>query len=220
MKTIATSFCFIGSLLLSPHLSAEIVSINFPGNAGAAGTLTADDEAGVNPVMNWNNVTTSGQNLINSAGEGSAIRVVYTVRGWSNSLLEAEDAESRLMKGYLDIGGTNTTTITLQNLDPARSYRIYLYSDGENSNVDEPLSRTGTFELSDVSTGVTDTAGEQFRGTFHRVYPGTTGEGNFTDFTVSGSASYEILAKGTAADIDNVYRAPLNAIQIVEVSND
>lgn len=218
MKTIP-AILSIPALLVNFALisAANTVSVNFPGNAGANGTLAAADVAGVVPVANWNNSTASGMALVDSSGQASPVRVNYTVGGWSNQFVTATSANHRLMKGYLDIGQA-TATIQLTNLDPAQTYKIYIYSDGENSASGVPVSRTGGFTINGTVTGITDTAGEHFEGTFKEVYPGTTGEGNHTVVTVTGSSSYTISAAGSAADAtDNVYRAPVNALQIVSV---
>ena len=204
-------------LILATPLWAETVSINFPGNAGADGTVAPNDTAGVVESPNWNNITQPATALVDSSGNATPITIAFTVGGWSNNLIENTTPNHRLMTGYLDIGGTTAATVTLNQLDPSKTYRIYIYSDGENTNQNAPVSRTGTFTVGSTATGITDTAGEQFEGTFKRVFPGTTGEGNYSEFTVTGAASYSIVARATAADgVDNVFRAPINAIQIVE----
>lgn len=219
MKTFFAAFGFtfvLGSLVLSSE--AATVSVNFPGNAGANGTLAATDVTGAATAVNWNNSTASGMALVDSTGAASAIKLTYSVGGWSNQFVTGTTPGHRLMKGYLDIGQA-ASTVKIDNLDPSTTYKIYLYSDGENSAAGAPVSRTGTFTVNGTATGITDTAGEQFEGTFTQVYPGTTGEGNYTVVTVTGSSSYTISAQGTAADAtDNVYRAPLNALQIVSVN--
>ncbi|MCW1887457.1 hypothetical protein OKA04_22165 [Luteolibacter flavescens] len=211
-----SAFLALACALVIPAGGA-VVSINFVGNAGANGSLAATDTAGVVAATHWNNVTQSGVALVDGTGAASAITATFTVGGWSSGIVTTETADKRMMKGYLDVGGGNTT-VTLNNLNPALTYRIYLYSDGENTYVDAPVARTGTFTIGTVATGITDAPGEQFEGTFRRVYPGTTGEGNYTVVTVTGSASYVIQARGTAADAtDNVFRAPINGIQIETV---
>lgn len=195
---------------------AATVSVNFAGNAGANGSLASSDVAGALAVSNWNNAT-SGAALVDSTGSASNITVTYTVGGWSNQYVGTTTADQHLMKGYLDISGT-LATVTLNNLNPALTYQVYLYSDGENTSNGTPVARTGTFTLGGVSTGITDSAGAQFSGAYTPVAAGTTGAGNYTVFTISGSSSYNITAQGTAADaIDNVFRAPINALQITAV---
>ncbi|GAA5481447.1 hypothetical protein [Haloferula sargassicola] len=206
------------SLLGLPAM-AETVSVNFVGNAGAGGSVAAGDTAGVAPAAHWNDVTTSGSALVDDSGAASPITVTFSVGGWANPENGGDSPDARLMKGYLDIGGPGATTVTLNGLDPAKTYRVYLYSDGQNASFGEPVSRTGTFVLGGITTGITDTAGEQFEGAYQRVYPGTTGEGNYTDVNLTGSASYSISIRGSAADgLDNLFRAPLNALQIVAVA--
>lgn len=206
----------LAGLALSAVAEAAVVSINFTGNAGANGSLSASDVAGALPVSNWNNATSGGA-LVDSTGAASTITVTYSVGGWSNQYVGTATANERLMKGYLDISGT-TSTITLNNLSAAQTYQIYLYSDGENTSSGTPAARTGTFTINGIATGISDVAGAQFAGTFTPVTAGTTGAGNYTIVTVTGSTSYAISAQGTVADaIDNVYRAPLNGLQVVSV---
>ncbi|MDB6078986.1 MAG: hypothetical protein JWO82_2733 [Akkermansiaceae bacterium] len=206
----------LAGLALSAAASAALVSINFTGNAGANGSLSASDVAGALPAANWNNAT-SGSALVDSTGAASALTVTYNIGGWSNQFVGATTANERLMKGYLDIN-QNTATLTLNNLSASQTYQIYLYSDGENTSAAVPAVRTGTFTIGGVATGITDLAGAQFSGAFTPVTAGTTGAGNYTVFTVTGSTSYTISAQGTAADaIDNVFRAPINGLQVVSV---
>ena len=204
---------------LSFSATAETVSVNFVGSAGANGSLAPGDEAGASPATHWNNVTVSGAALVDATGAATGITVTFGAGGWMNTLNTGDSPNQRLMRGYLDIGGQAVTTVTLNGLDAAKTYRIFLYADGENTFDAEPVSRTGTYTVGGTATGITDTAGEQFEGTFQSVFPGTTGEGNYTSAVVSGAASYAISIRGTAADgIDGVYRSPLNALQVVEVT--
>ncbi|MBB5350239.1 hypothetical protein HNR46_000463 [Haloferula luteola] len=207
-------------LLAGLSLAADTVSINFVGTAGDRGTLAPAESAGIIPATHWNNVTASGTALIDNLGNTSAITVTYATGSWLNELNPGTTPDEKMMRGYLDIGGTAVTSILLDHLDPQATYQLYLYSDGENTAVGEPVSRTGAFEVAGTSTGITDTAGEQFEGNFITVYPGTTGEGNATCVEIHGAARYTLSIRGFAADgIDQVYRAPLNGLQIVRIGD-
>ena len=221
---IKPTYLFIAAGLLSP-LQAAVVSINFGSNQ-TNGSLAPATAAGAYSAANWNNVSADGATLVDSTGASTSV----TVNGasgfpgsWGNGKITANTGGEQLYKGYLDIQGT-ATSLVIGGLSATTIYQIYVYSNGENNSNGLAQSRTGTFTLGGVSTGITDgRTGEvesTFNGSYNLVPAGTTAEGNYTIFTVTGATSYTLTAQGTFAEPgrgDPYLRSPINGIQIVSV---
>jgi hypothetical protein len=131
------------------------------------------------------------------------------------------------MKGYLDTTNTSTTTVTVSDI-PAEfgQYDVYVYIDG-----DATAGRAGNYTISSADgtrmATVSDTANWPVAaggGAFTRANenahdvsttPGFT-SGNFLVFTGMDDPSFTLTAQGSLAGASPP-RAPINAIQIVQV---
>ena len=138
--------------LLAAGVQAEVISLNFVGNAGAAGTLASTDIAGLTGsetgstvgntmVSNWNNLT--GAN--NSAGVGGltdssgavldGVSVAWSGAQWAWSLPNTTGGantsdNTKMMKGLIDSNGE--ISMTLSGLTPVSgSYSVIVYVDGD-----------------------------------------------------------------------------------------
>lgn len=221
---IKPTYLFIAAGLLSP-LHAAVVSINFGSNQ-QNGNLAPTTVAGAYSAANWNNVSGNGATLIDSTGVNTSVTFSSGSfpGSWGNGNLAGNNGGEQLYKGYLDIAG-DLATFQIGGLVATEIYQIYVYSNGENNFVGVPQTRTGTFTLGGLSTGITDghpnNVESTFDGSYNLVPAGSTAEGNYTIFTVTGATSYTLTAQGTYAEpglgADSLFRSPLNGIQIVSV---
>ena len=204
----------LGVAVLTPA-AASTISVNIVGGAGGNGTLAPTDLAGASPAINWNNVNNTagvdntGTSLFDADGVVTTVSISWTMIGTWAIDTGTSTPDQVLYNGYLDNFG-DTRTVSLTGLDPATTYEVYVYSDGDNGD----NTRTGFFSMGGVTTGITDVPGN-FSGSYVEVAPGATTAGNYTVFTVSGSSSYDLDFQGSAAD--DLPRAALNGIQIVPV---
>ena len=208
------SLKILGALAcLTPVTHAVTVSGNIVGLADTSGMLSTSDVAGVVPVSNWNNIPNSGNDistgpLLDSSGNATTISASWISIGpWAMST--GSGGNFSLYNGYLDNFG-DIRTVTFAGLDAATTYEIYIYTDGAN----ETNLRHAYFTMEGVTTTVIDEPGD-FSGTFVEVPAGTSGAGNYTMFTVSGSTSYNLDFQGDITD--DLPRAALNGFQIVSV---
>lgn len=199
-------------------LSAEasVVSINFSNNAD--GNLDPSDTAGVYAASYWNNVSSSTSGLIDETGAATSIGVSFSGVGfWYDGAVSTSTPDGKLFRRYMDIQ-QSPVEFTLSGFDPQQTYQIYVYSDGDNTNVGTPVTRGSFFSIGDQEVTILDEAGVNFSGSFVEVPVGSDASGNYTVFTVSGLDSYVLTGMGLLLDSnDGYYRAPLSAIQIVAV---
>jgi len=132
---------------------------------------------------------------------------------WSVSTGTPADANARLMNGYLDTHTTSTTTVTLSNV-PYPVYDVVVYFDGDGNG------RSGAYRVTD---GAADVLKSPLLDNWN--WPITTGGGIFTlaDSGQAGDYAYfrrftnpSATITATTRGID--FRAPLNAVQIVQIS--
>ncbi len=193
------------------------VSIDFVGTDTAMG---ASESAGVIAKTNWNNATggasTAALSLLNETGAASGATATWRSDNvYSTPIVEGRGSV-RMMKGYLDTGHGNATTVTVSGLPAASNgYDIYVYSDGNNG----PTTRSGSYSLS--GTGITtttisatDAANRNFSGTFVQA---NGSAGNYVKFTINATAFTLTAVPGAASD--NTPRAAVNGIQIIPSSS-
>ncbi len=193
---------------------AHTVSIDFVGN-GTPMALT--ETAGVIPKTNWNSATgnshPSALALADETGALNGAVVTWTGdAGWSTPIVDAA-GNARMMKGYLDAGGTSHSTVTVSGLPvSATGYDVYVYTDGDNGSNTRSTSYVLTPSGSAGTTiTATDTAGTNFNGTFS---PAANSSGNYVKFASISATSFTLVSTpGTASD--GTLRAPVNGIQIV-----
>lgn len=192
--------------------SAYTISIDF---VGRGTSMAASETAGVVAKSNWNDA-------VGSAGSGLALRdetgvISGATVSWTSSpvwsLGIADNAgNSRMMNGYLDTVGQNTSVNVSGLLASSAGYDIYVYADGDNGGA----TRTGTYQLSGsgiatTSFNLTDAASANFNGTFTK---GTNATGNYVLFSSVYAPAFTLTAiPGQASD--GTQRAPVNGIQVV-----
>jgi hypothetical protein len=196
---------------------SDVISINFVG----PGTAMASTEvAGVVAKSNWNNATgstsTNSLSLFNESGNATSGTVIWKSDNvWSLPITD-QPGNARMMKGYLDTGSGNTTTVTVDGL-PANSngYNIYVYADGDNGSA----TRSATYEINGpgLTTPIvhlTDPPNANFSNAFTQA---NNSSGNYVLFTNVNASSFTISAiPGATSDRP---RAPVNGIQIVPLGS-
>ena len=150
LTVILTSVC---SSLACAQSGQGAISINFVGRGTA---MAASETAGVIPMNNWNNATaaksTSALNLTDDTGTATGANATWTSDNiWSTAIVD-QAGNNRMMKGYLDTGSGNPSSVTVSGLQSGLAYQVYVYADGDNFSA----SRTGTYQIS--GTGITTTS--------------------------------------------------------------
>lgn len=256
-----------GCVAASLGLSAQTVSVNFV-DAPGVDDLFPEEKAG-NPEVfgsfaaNWNN--TSGVSgtiteLQTHAGAVTGIELDWTCNNLWRLPASIEngdnlgaiwgspgdgEANTKMMRGYLDTTDTSTTTIDVRGLAAVfpNGYRVALYFDGDNGGA----WRTGRYSILSGSTVLWTGTGEDSENvTFNGGYidpapaiqnanpngifqvPLTPGAGNVEwpqetnngegNFFLSSELSGDVI-KITATP-GNAQRAPLNAIQFIAADDD
>ncbi|HEX2746688.1 MAG TPA: hypothetical protein VHM91_01720 [Verrucomicrobiales bacterium] len=165
---------------VSAAQATTVISVNFVGNAGAAGTMASTDVAGLpnaqSPVPgvntfvpNWNNApgnSTSGSmpGLVNSAGSATVAGVSWTsdLGGWSlaDTASGANATANRtMMKGYLDAATAGSVTVSgLTGGDFGNPYTVIVYFDGDNGG----SWRVGSYTLGSTTLSGEDSEGVNF----------------------------------------------------------
>jgi hypothetical protein len=198
----------------------SVTSINFVGGGpnGIPAAMGPAEAAGFLSMAHWNNAANSIGSLSplqNDLGALSGAFITWTCDNtWSTAIPDVA-GNNRMMKGYLDTGHVNPTTVQVGGLPAAitvHGYDVYVYVDGGYT----PATRTGVYSIGSTAFSLTDPGGVDFSGTFLRAdnSVGNYSVGNYLVFTgVTGSGFTLTATPGPAAD--GIQRAPLNAIQIV-----
>ena len=223
--------------LLTCFTPQAALAVNLGLNFGATdpsaeeSSLLPDEIAGVVPQANWNNLEgasgslTSG--LVLSDGSASGASVTWagpnTWRSGANNTFPAGPNE-KLLSGYLDSNDTTEggVMITVDNIDaalraPAYDVYVYFVSDsgadrGGAYTIDDgsgPIVKYGS-TMDDPSSYIEDPGTDvdnSLDGTYLR-FSGLTGD----SFTLTSDATLT-----TPPGMDNGFRAPANAIQIVGI---
>ena len=71
--------------------------------------------------------------LVDETGTATTANVSWTADNIWNIPIIDQPGNSRMMKGYLDTGNADPTTITVAGLDPG-TYDIFVYVDGDNAS--------------------------------------------------------------------------------------
>jgi hypothetical protein len=189
------------------------LSINFVGQATA---MAPTETAGVIPKSNWNDALGNSRATPLALCDESGT-VNGTVLTWSSDNPWSTDisdlpGDYRMMRGYLDTGGGNPTTINVSGLMSCPTgYDIYVYFDGDNASA----TRTATYSISGpgiTTTAITafDNANTEFNGSFTQA---SASAGNYVKFTAIHATSFSLTAQPNPSD--PIPRAPVNAIQII-----
>jgi hypothetical protein len=193
--------------------TARAVSISFVGNGTA---MASSESAGVIAKTNWNNApgnTNTSLALVDETGTQNGATLSYTADNpWAVPITDTA-GNFRMMRGYLDTGNQNPSTITVSGL-PASStgYDIYVYADGDNASTN--CTRTYTISGSGFNTSITatDAANTNFSGTFTQA---SNSNGNYVKFTGIQATAFTLTATPVSASGGGALRAPVNGIQIV-----
>jgi hypothetical protein len=194
--------------------SSNVVSIDFVG----LGVLMGSSEvAGVVAKNNWNNAggasSSSPLALVDETGTITNETIAWTSDDvWGQSIAD-QPGNVRMMKGYLDNGFQDTTTVTVSGLpsDP-NGFNVYVYAQGSTNN----STNTGIYQIS--GTGITTssvalTYNSNFNGTFTRA-TASSPIGNYVVFTIPNVSGFTLSAIPSTSST-SYKRAPLNGIQIV-----
>jgi hypothetical protein len=192
------------------------LSIDF---VGSGTPMDPAETAGVVSKANWNGVNGNSNStpfsLVDENGMPTGASVVWTSdNNWATPIINSA-GNARMMKGYLDTGGGNPTTITVSGLAAsAGGYDVYVYLDADNSS----LSKTATYTISGsgvttTSVTATDPPNTNFSGTFQRA---NNSAGNYVKFTITATSFTITATPGQASD--SRPRAPVNGIQVVPSS--
>ncbi len=191
-----------------------VISVDFVGS----GTPMAPSEtAGIVSRGNWNiatgNASSAPLNLIDQTGSATGTTLSWTSDNvWSLPIADSP-GNFRMMRGYIDNGAGNATTITASGIAPG-VYDVYVYTDGDNGST----ARTGIYNLSPTAIYVpivnaTDPANVNFSGTFAQA---NNSNGNYVLFSgvQFGSSMYGPPGFTLTATPDGASRAPVNGLQI------
>ena len=191
------------------------ISIQFVGNGVA---MASSEVAGVLPLSNWNNAegasSGSPMSLTDSTGNATTATVSWRADDtWLESIAD-QPGDVRMMRGYLDNGAQDTTTVNVSGLPGSGSgYNVYVYAEGSTNG-----SNTGIYQISGAgitttSTNLTYTS--EFNGTFTQA---NNSAGNYVVFTIPTVTAFTLSAIPSTAS--SIYeRAPLNGIQIVPIGS-
>jgi hypothetical protein len=198
--------------------SGNAISINFVGTDVA---MSSSELAGIVPKTNWNQATgakgSSPLALVDETGTTSTATVTWTSDDvWAESIAD-QSGNVRMMKGYLDNGNQDTTTVTVSGLpsDP-NGYNVYVYADGASNN----STNTGIYQISGnliTTSSTTLTYNSEFTGTFAQA-TSSSPIGNYVLFTIPNVSGFTLSAIPSTAST-GFERAPVNAIQIVPLGS-
>jgi hypothetical protein len=155
--------------------------------------------------------SSSGLSVVSAQGQATSASVTWTSYNPWNLPITDVAGNNRMMRGYLDNGNGNPSTITFSGIIPG-AYNIYVYTDGDNAGI----TRNGIYQISGsgvtaTSVSATDPANTNFSGTFVQA---KNSNGNYVLFSGATISSGLKLTTTPGATTD-VPRAPVNAIQII-----
>src|SRR5215470_12829908 len=208
-----------GTNLAAQGATATVLSVQFVGSGTPMGSA---EVAGVVAKNNWNNARGARNStplaLADETGIATSASITWTSDdAWYSSSVPDQAGNLRMMRGYLDNGQMNTTTVTLSGL-PANSngYSVYVYANGASNN----SSNTGIYQISGAgitTTSATLTYNSNFSGTFTQA-TASNPIGNYVVLTIPNVSSFTLSAIPSTAS-NGYKRAPVNGIQIVPISS-
>jgi hypothetical protein len=195
--------------------SASAISIDFVGFGTTP--MGSSEVAGVVALSNWNDVTgaksSSPLALVDQNGNPITATVSWTSDDVWDSPIQDQAGNFRMMKGYLDNGNLNTTTVTVSGLPAnANGYAVYVYAEGGANN----SSNTGIYQISGAgitTTSATLTYNSNFNGTFTQATVSSP-VGNYVVLTIPNVSGFTLSAIPSTASTP-YKRAPVNGIQVV-----
>lgn len=237
LRSCALTLCFavtaVGSDGQEPVREPEAIGINFEGGGGwsifrrsagirvPARPLRLDQVAGLVPQKNWNNAAGSVRSagygripIIDAKGAVTGVTLSYEAAGTYNVGFQGEEeGDYVMMDGYLDNENDTTITVELSGI-PYRDYFVVVYHDGGNAD----MVRWGKYTMTDgrgLSRSVisTDLGDLGFTGRYQSSWDCYSWFG-----MIRGETALKIEATGFKST-DRALRAPLNGLQIVDVTN-
>ena len=199
-----------------------VISIDFTKNH----PMAPGEKAGVEEAANWNSATDQAGTLsplVDSEGKKVEAGVEWAggQASWSNSEIQDEPGNARMMKDYLDCNPQTPTTVTLAGLGKVfggKSYDLIVYTDGQNGGA----ARVTEFQIGDQILCAKDNGSSSFHGDYEEAPPASTGEeaqfGNFVRFRKSTKDSVTLEVRAGLSK-DPWPRGPLCGIQIVPAQN-
>jgi hypothetical protein len=196
--------------------------------------LAPDEEAGVVPQKNWNNIDVPSQyvgnfslaqeNLTDNNGTVTPAKIEYQGAGLFWVKIEDNGGDFRLMRGYLDIYETPKRQVVSNLPEPFAShpYDVIVYIQGWS----EGCHTWGKYTIGEKSILFDDFVFGGEHGEWNTDFNGTwdssstSGYGNYTVFPNVSGSSFTLEAVGDHSTHPTLggehdRRAPINAIQIV-----
>jgi Domain of unknown function (DUF1929)/PKD domain len=194
--------------------SSNVISVDF---VGSDIPMASSEVAGVVAKSSWNDASGASSSvplaLVDETGTPTNVAVSWTSDNvWEQTITDAP-GNVRMMKGYLDNGFGDTTTVTVTGLpsDP-NGFKIYVYADGSISSG----SDTGIYQVSGpgiTTSSVSLTYKSNFLGTFAQA-TASSPVGNYLVLTIPNVSGFTLSAIPSTAT-SGYQRAALNGIQIV-----
>lgn len=179
--------------------------------------MGSTEQAGVVPESNWNDATGAVSNstlaLVDSTGAATTATVTWRADDvWDSPITDAA-GNVRMMKGYLDNGNADTTTVSVSGLPGSTGgYSVYVYVQGTSSGT----TNSGIYQISGAgitTSSVTLTYNSNFSGTFTQA-TASSAIGNYIVFTIPNVTGFQLSAIPSTAS-NGFERAPVNGLQIV-----
>ncbi len=209
----ALSHSSLVTLTVNTGSSPATINIDFVGSSTTA--MGSSESAGVVAGTNWNSAAGAASSsplaLRSQTGTATGATLSWSSDNTWNTPVADTAGNNRMMRGYLDNGSLNPTTVTVAGLSPA-TYTIYVYTDGDNSGI----TRSAAYSVSGpgittVTVNATDAANTNFSGSFIQA---SNSAGNYVVFSgISITSGFTLTA--TPGSSSNGVRAPVNALQIV-----
>jgi len=208
MLKLVVPVALLSLFAVSETIAQTSIGGSFIGR-GADDSLAPADSAGVIPQTQWNNIFDDGNTfkgtsdtLKDSAGNFTAVRIIYDCNDSWNSDGPTVTANDKLMKGIIKanpdpdltpINNSERMLFTITNLTASVSYNVIVYTEANGANA-----------LMDLTLGATTYyIGEQntFGGTYilaGSTTPGSYDLANYAEFDgVTSTASGTITFTGT-----------------------
>jgi hypothetical protein len=203
----------------STSTQSTAISIDFVGLNTTP--MSGSELAGVVPLSHWNDAAKASSSsplaLVDQNGNPTTATVTWTADDVWDQPITDQPGNARMMKGYLDNGQMDTTTVTISGLPAsANGYSVYIYAQGAANN----SSNTGIYQIS--GSGVsTASAALTYNSTFNGTFTQATASnpiGNYVVLTIPNVSAFTLSAIPSTSS-NSYKRAPINAIQIVPVSS-
>jgi len=232
IQLLLTAACV--SCVISSAAFAASLGLNFAATDpnAADSSLLPTEVAGVVPQPNWNNLALNNGDtttpvpipLLKDDGTPSGATVSWaspnTWRSTANNAFPAGSPDRKLTTGYLDSNNTAAggVMISVNNIDAALrtpAYDVYVYFVSDSG-----ADRGGGYTIDDGSGPILKFGSTLAMPSAHVEDPGTDSDnsldGTYLRFAGLTGSSFR-LTSDTTLTTPNGFRAPVNAIQIVQI---